>query len=102
VETLTDDILFRLHGEEKILIPWEKVRISGLALVTDKTGTPVRKDRRLFLYNEEEDRLLTITDEFENLDGLAAELRGKTDFRELVLAEGETLKQKLRELVGHG
>jgi hypothetical protein len=100
VETLTDEILFRLHGDEKILVPWEKVRFSGVALVTDKAGSPVRKGRRLFIYNEEEDRLLTLTDEFENMDGLAAELRGKTDFRELVLAEGETLKQKLRELVG--
>jgi hypothetical protein len=101
VETLTDEVLFRLHGDEKILVPWEKVRVSGFALVTDKTGSPTRKDRRLFIYNEEEDRLLTLTDEFENMDGLAAELRVKTDFRELVLADGETLKEKLRELVGH-
>lgn len=101
IETLTDEVLFRLHGDEKILVPWGKVRVSGFALVTDKAGTPLRKDRRLFIYNEEEDRLLTLTDEFENMDGLAAELRRKTDFRELVLAEGETLKEKLRELVGH-
>ena len=100
VETLTEEMLFRLHGDEKILVPWEKIRFSGVALVTDKTGAPTRKDRRLFIYYEEEDRLLTLTDEFENMDGLATELRGKTDFRELVLAEGETLKDKLRELVG--
>jgi hypothetical protein len=101
IETLTDEVLFRLHGDEKILVPWGKVRFAGFALVADKTGSPTRKDRRLFIYNEEEDRLLTLTDEFENMDGLAAELRKKTDFRDLVLAEGETLKEKLRELVGH-
>ncbi len=68
---------------------------------TTSAGTARRKDRRLFIYNEAEDRMFAITDEFENLDGLAAELREKTDFRELVLHPGETLKDKLRELVGH-
>ncbi len=101
IETLTDEIVFRLHGDEKIVVDWKQVSIAGFATATDAAGRSRRRDRRLFIYNETEDRLLSLTDEFENLDGLAAELRGKVDFRELVLAPGETLKDKLRELVGH-
>ncbi len=96
VETLTDELLFNLHGDEKVFFPWEKVRICGFAT---EEG---RKDRRLFVYNEEADKMFTLTDEFEDLDGLAKELRQKSEFRELVLAPGETLKEKLRELIGRG
>ncbi len=100
IETLTDDIVFTLHGDEKIVMPWEKIRMAGFALHADSSGQTTRRDRRLFVYNETEDRMFTLTDEFADMDGLAAELRGKTDFRELVLAPGETLKEKLRGLVG--
>ncbi len=101
IETLTDEIVFRLHGDEKVVLAWKQVRVAGLAASTDAAGRSRRRDRRLFIYNETEDRLLTLTDEFENLDGLAAELREKVDFHELTLAPGETLKEKLREMVGH-
>jgi len=100
VETLTDEILFVLHGEEKVTFPWEKIRLAGIALEHDGEGKVRPKERRLFIYNEEEDRMIAVTDEFENLDGLATELRKKTDFREIVLSPGETLKGKLREIVG--
>ncbi len=96
IETLTDELLFNLHGDERVLFPWEKVRLCGFA--TEEGG----KDRRLFVYNEEADKMFTLTDEFENLDGLAEELRSKSEFQELVLAPGETLKEKLRELIGRG
>ena len=100
VETLTDEILFTLHGEEKHSFPWDKIRISGIATEQGADGTVRRKERRLFIYREEDDQLIAITDEFQNLDGLAAELRERTHFREILLAPGETLKGKLRELVG--
>jgi hypothetical protein len=98
VETLTDEMLFLLHGEEKVLFPWEKIRLCGIALDEGQSA----KKRRLFVYNEEADKMFTLTDEFENLDGLAAELRDRGDFREILLAPGETLKDKLRELIGQG
>lgn len=98
IETLTDELLFNLHGDEKVFFPWEKVRICGFATEEGREG----KDRRLFVYNEEADKMFTLTDEFEDLDGLAEELRQKSEFRELVLAPGETLKEKLRELIGRG
>jgi len=101
IETLTDEIVFTLHGDEKVHFTWEQVRIAGLAFEADAGGAPRRKGRRLFIYNEADDRMFSLTDEFENIDGFAAELRKKTDFREIVLVPGETLKEKLRELVGH-
>jgi hypothetical protein len=98
IETLTDEILFMMPGDEKVLFPWEKIRFAGIA--TDEGEKARRRTRRLFVYNEQDDRMIAVTDEFENLDGLAAELRAKTDFRELALSHGETLKSRLRELVG--
>jgi hypothetical protein len=100
IETLTDELVFRLHGDEKITMPWQSIRIAGFALHADEAGVTTKKDRRLFVYNEAEDRMFTLTNEFENLDGLASELREKTDFRELILGPGETLKEKLRGIVG--
>jgi hypothetical protein len=100
IETLTDEVLIIMQGDEKVLFPWEKIRIAGMATEEGERPRGRRILRRLFIYNEQEDRMIAVTDEFENLDGLAAELREKTDFREIVLAPGETLKGKLRELVG--
>jgi hypothetical protein len=100
VETLTEEILFVMHGDEKVSFPWEKIRIAGFAVEQDGAGRMRTKERRLFIYNEENDKMFALNDEFENLDALAAELREHADFREIVLATGETLKGKLRELVG--
>ncbi|MGA2973840.1 MAG: hypothetical protein ABSF77_00850 [Spirochaetia bacterium] len=100
IETLTDQILFVLHGDERIAYPWDALRIAGIAHEQREDGRKRRGDRRLFIYNEQDDRMIALTDEFENLDGLAAELRTRTDFREITLVPGETLKEKLRELVG--
>ena len=100
VETLTDEILFVMHGDEKISFPWEKIRIAGIAVEQDAKGRMRTKERRLFIYNEQDDKMFALNDEFENLDNLASELRSRTDFREIVLVTGETLKGKLRELVG--
>lgn len=100
IETLADQILFVLHGDERFAYPWDALRIAGIAHEQHEDGRKRRGDRRLFIYNEKDDRMIALTDEFENLDGLAAELRTRTDFREITLIPGETLKEKLRELVG--
>jgi uncharacterized membrane protein len=98
VETLTDQIIFNLLGDEKLELPWTRVRIAGFA--TERSARRRRgRERRLFVYDEHDDRMFALTDEFENLDGLAAELRQKTDFREIELSPGETLKDRLLRLV---
>ena len=99
VETGADQIVFNLLGDETHELPWKKVRVAGIA--TEPSARRRReKDRRLFVYDEQDDRMFALSDEFENLDGLAAELRQKTDFREIELAPGETLKDRLLQLVG--
>ena len=100
VETLTDELLFVLHGDEKVSFPWNEIRVTGIALIGNEDGEATKKGRRLFVYRETDDKMFALTDEFERLDELAAELRGRTDFREIVLAPAETLKDRLRELVG--
>jgi hypothetical protein len=102
VETLTDEILFVQHGDEKLSFPWEKIFVAGFSHETEGSGRKRRAVRRLFIYNEQDDRVISLTDEFECLDGLAAELREHAPFRELTLEEGQTLKERLRELVGQG
>ena len=100
LETLTDEIVFTLNDGDKVVYPWENIRVAGIAVEQDDAGRPRARSRRLFLYNEQDDKMIALTDEFENLDALAAELRKKTDFREILLVPGETLKGKLREIVG--
>jgi hypothetical protein len=97
IETLSDEILFNMP-DEKVLFPWAKIRLAGVA--TDPGERARRHMRRLFVYNEQDDKMIAVTDEFENLDGLAAELRARTDFHELTLSPGETLKSRLRQLIG--
>jgi len=100
LETLTEEIVFTIPSEDKVVYPWEAIRVTGIAIEQDDAGRLRRRERRLFLYNEKDDKMIALTDEFENLDGLAVELRAKTDFREIILLPGETLKGKLREVVG--
>jgi len=100
LETLTDEIVFTIPGEDKVVYSWDKIRITGIAVEHDDAGRPRLRERRLFLYNEQDDKMIALTDEFEGLDLLANELRARTDFREIQLIPGETLKGKLREIVG--
>jgi hypothetical protein len=98
VETFTDRIVFNLQGNETLALPWKQVRVAGIA--TEPSARRRARDRRLFVYDEQDDRMFALTDEFEDLDGLAAELRQKTDFREIELSPGESLKDRLLQVVG--
>jgi hypothetical protein len=116
IETTDESITFTLVGAETVPFPWEKIRVSGTVTASDTRGRSSDKrgrssvtrgrgrhrDARLFVYNETDDRMISIPAEYENIDALEAELRSRTDFRELTLDRGETLKDKLRELVGQG
>jgi hypothetical protein len=99
VETLADQIVFNLLGDERLALPWKRVRAAGIA--TEPSARRRReRDRRLFVYDEQDDRMFALTDEFENLDDLAAELRQKTNFCEIELSPGEKLKDRLLQLIG--
>lgn len=70
--------------------PWEQISRAGYAVPRNKRERPV-----VFIYNEEDDRLITIPDEFESFRSLMAEVRRRTDFEDIVLAPDETLEARL-------
>lgn len=96
IESKEEGISFSLFGEETVEFPWASLRLAGLAQEEGRG----RRGRKLFVYREEGDKLFTIPDEFENFEALVAEVRGRTDFREISLGKTDTLKEKLREILG--
>ncbi len=97
IEVDEDGARFVLYGEETLTFPWPAVRLAGLAVEQGKRG---RRARRLFVYREEGDHLMTVPEEFERFDELAAEVRRLAPvFHELELAPGEPLKERLRALL---
>jgi hypothetical protein len=114
VDVLEDTLVLDLYGEEKIAVAWRDLTHLGVA----RDG---RKRRVLFLYREPEDKLLVVPDEFESFDNLVAEVAEKTRasghrtpegsgdpsagpdtaaWLEIELGVGETLKDRLRTVVG--
>lgn len=96
IETGEEGLRFSLYGEDAETLPWSSVRLAGLAQEEGRG----RRGRKLFVYREEGDRLFSIPDEFEDFEALVAEVRKRTDFREIPLGKADTLKAKLREALG--
>ena len=69
---------------------WHEISRAGYAVPRDKRERPV-----VFIYDEEQDSLITIPDEFENFKTLMGEVRRHTDFENIVLAPGETVEARL-------
>jgi hypothetical protein len=95
IETREDGISFNLHGDESVHFAWNNIRLAGTAV---EPGRLISR-RRLFVYKEEGDVLFLIPDEFENFDGLAAEVRAHTKFNEIDLMRGEDLRGRLKTLL---
>jgi len=88
---------FDLYGEERIDIPWNEATLVGLAVDAGARG---RRARQLFFYSEGVDRLMVVPEEFARFADFVAETRRRSPaFRDLELASGETLKERLRSLV---
>jgi hypothetical protein len=91
---------FNLYGEEKVGFAWSEIALVGLAIEQGRRGP---RARQLFFYKEDGDRLMVVPAEFERFADLEAETRRyATGFRDIVLATGETLKNKLRPLLPGG
>jgi len=82
-----------LYGEEKVEVKWSDVSHMG-------RGRDSRRRGVLFIYREDVDKLLVVPDEFERFDELCAEVGAHGQMMELALAEGETVKDRLRRIVG--
>ena len=93
VEVREEGLSLDLYGEEKVEVSWEEVTHLG-------TAREHGRRRQLFLYREEVDKLLVVPDEFERFDALVAEVAPHGDMLELELEQNETLKVRLRLIVG--
>ncbi len=95
VEVVDGGVRLDLYGEEKISLEWGDVTHRGVA-------TDSRRRRLLFLYRESADKLLVVPDEFERFDALLAEVLAHGELQELTLEANETIKDRLRVIVGGG
>jgi hypothetical protein len=92
-----DGARFNLYGEERVDLPWPEVTLVGMAVEAAKRG---RLARQLFFYKEDGDRLMVVPTDFARFADLEAETRRcAPGFRDIALAAGETLQQRLRALV---
>jgi hypothetical protein len=92
-----DGANFNLYGEERIDLAWPEATLVGLAVELGKHG---RRAQQLFFYKEDGDRLMVVPAEFARFADLVAETRRcASEFRDIALATGETLKERLHSLV---
>lgn len=77
------------YGEETHHYPWEQVTCAGHARAADG-------GELLYVYVERDDRLVTISPEFENFRPLRGELQRYLPAADLELAPGESLADRLR------
>ena len=76
-------------GEETHRHPWDEVTFAGTARAAD--GMEL-----LYVYVEKDDRLMTVSREFENFSLLAEELQRRVPPTNVDLAPGESLSAHLR------
>jgi hypothetical protein len=93
VDVVDEGVRLDLYGEEKIAVDWGDVTHMGIA-------TDSRRRRQLFLYREKGDKLLIVPDEFERFDELVSAVRSHGELEELALEANETIKDRLRVIVG--
>lgn len=92
VETGDNWISFNLYGEENLVFPWDTITSAGKCKYLDGHES-------LFVYNEKDDRFIEIPDHISDFTRLKEELQSKTNFIEVVLKKGESLKDALKGLL---
>jgi hypothetical protein len=96
VETGEKELRCRTTANDEIVLPWSSITHAGQCF-------PVKGPDYLFVYSSGDDRLLTIPKEYSGYQGLAAEVRQRVApgvFRELTLTAEETLKDRLKLILG--
>lgn len=93
VETSDEGIFFDLGSQDSTRMTWDDVTHAGVF-------TEQKKHPHLFIYCEEEDRLMTVPSEYSDFADLVEELRSKISLDEIDLLESETIKDYLKEKIG--
>ncbi len=92
VEIADDGAHCLTSAGENLHFRWGSVSHAGLC--TDPKGR-----KTVFLYNEEDDKLITIPDSFASLDQLSQEILQHVQLEEYDLGIGESVQSRLRSLL---
>jgi len=92
VETTDSELKCRMPDGELLNFSWDKVTAAGY--FTQERGRPF-----LFVYREEEDKLVSIPEEYSEFEALYSQIKERTPFHELSLARGETIQERLKEIL---
>jgi hypothetical protein len=93
ITTREDGVLFHISRNDDVDYSWDAITHAGLC-ASDK------KRRTLYVYQEDEDKLVTVPNDYDRFDELIGELRAHVEVPEARLAEGETVRDHLRRLIG--
>ncbi len=93
IVTAPKGISFVMPTSDREEFPWEKVSLSGYC--TRRRGKPF-----LFVYNESDDRLITVPREYSDFNALVEEVKARSAFELYALASGETIQDVLRARMG--
>jgi hypothetical protein len=92
VETTDAELKCQMPDGELLVFSWDGVTAAGI--FTQERGRPF-----LFVYREEGDKLVTIPKEYSDFETLYSQIKERTPFQELSLARGETIQERLKEML---
>jgi len=92
VETTDTELKCRMPDGELLNFSWDKVTAAGY--FTQERGRPF-----LFVYREEEDKLVSIPEEYSEFETLYSQIKERTPFQELSLVRGETIQDRLKDML---
>jgi len=92
VETTDTELKCRMPDGELLDFSWNQVTAAGYC--TQERGRPF-----LFVYREEGDKLVTIPKEYGDFQTLLSAIRERTPFQELSLSRGETIQERLKQML---
>lgn len=92
VETTESELTCRMPDGELFSFPWDSITLAGYC--TQERGRPF-----LFVCDLRADKLVTIPREYGDFDALHSEIRARTPFRKLSLARGETIRDRLQNIL---
>ncbi len=91
-----EGITFNFGHNDIDRFTWDEVDFAGIC--REEKQRPY-----LFVYDTENDRLVTVPNEYENFDSMIEEVRshmGDETFEEVILSPGQTIAEVLRERLG--
>ena len=92
LETEQEAVKVNLYGEEEISLRWDEVTFTGTCVDEENT-------RSLFIYASGSDQLVVVPEELGAFGELSEILRDKGEYHEFELGKGETIKDRVRQLL---